>query len=72
VFSVALLDFLAVDRALDPGGFVALDDVGAGIAAKPEYHGGPSRLLEAIFTSGRYEITPWTPNVAVCRKLRDP
>jgi cephalosporin hydroxylase len=70
VFAVALLDFLAVDRLLIDGGFLALDDVGANVSGKEGLGGGPNRLLESVFACGRYEITPWSRNVVVCKKLR--
>ena len=71
-FPAVLLDFLSVDRMVRIGGYVALDDVSSRLAMNERFNGGPNRVLEAMFSSGRYEITPWSPNVAVCRKLRDP
>lgn len=70
-FEVALLDFICLDRMLAVGGYVAIDDVGANVSSKEGLAGGPNRLLETIFTTGRYEVEPWSANVAVCRKRRD-
>jgi predicted O-methyltransferase YrrM len=69
LFPAAMLDFIFVDRILEDGGIVALDDIGEGMARKyPD--GGPNRMLEMIFASGRYRITPLNLNVVICEKLR--
>lgn len=70
-FEVALLDFICLDRMLAVDGYVAIDDVGANVSAKEGLAGGPNRLLNTIFTAGRYQVEPWSANVVVCRKLRD-
>jgi predicted O-methyltransferase YrrM len=70
-FEVALLDFISVDRILMVDGYVAIDDVGVNVSAKEGLSGGPNRLLDTIFTSGRYQVEPWSANVAVCKKRRD-
>lgn len=70
-FEVALLDFIGVDRMLVPGGYVAMDDVGANVSSKEGLSGGPNRLLGLVFSCGRYEIELWSANVAVCEKRRD-
>jgi predicted O-methyltransferase YrrM len=63
-----LLDVLAVDWMLEDGGFLFLDDVSSEIARRNRNEGGPNRLLESLFASGRYEILPLTRHAAVCRK----
>jgi predicted O-methyltransferase YrrM len=68
-FPTVLLDFLSVDGLLDDGGFVFMDDVGAGQAAKEDNLGSANRVLAHVFASGRYEVLPLSSNVAVCRKL---
>jgi predicted O-methyltransferase YrrM len=70
-FEVALLDFICVDWMLAIDGYVAIDDVGVNVSAKEGLSGGPNRLLETIFTTGRYQVEPWSANVAVCRKRRE-
>lgn len=67
-FEVALLDFICLDRMLAVDGCVAIDDVGVNVSAKEGLSGGPNRLLNTIFTCGRYELNLWSANVAVCRK----
>jgi len=69
-FEVALLDFIGVDRMLKVDGYVAMDDVGANVSSKDGLSGGPNRVLSLILSSDRYEIEPWSANVAVCRKRR--
>ncbi|HIF04122.1 MAG TPA: class I SAM-dependent methyltransferase [Candidatus Poseidoniales archaeon] len=68
VFSVAMLDFIFVDRLLKLGGVIALDDIGSNMAGKEGLDGGPNRLLEMIFSSNRYEIIPLTSNIVLCEK----
>lgn len=70
-FEIALLDFICLDRMLAVEGYVAIDDVGVNVSAKEGLSGGPNRLLNTIFTTGRYLIEPWSANIAVCRKRRD-
>jgi predicted O-methyltransferase YrrM len=70
-FEVALLDFICVDRMLTVDGYVAIDDVGVNVSAKEGLSGGPNRLVNTVFTTGRYLVEPWSANVAVCRKRRD-
>lgn len=70
-FEVALLDFICLDRMLDVDGYVAIDDVGANVSSKEGLSGGPNRLLNTVFTTGRYQVDPWSANVVVCRKRRD-
>jgi len=70
-FEVALLDFIGVDRMLDVGGYLALDDVGANVSSKDGLSGGPNRVLSSVLATNRYEIELWSANVAVCKKLRD-
>jgi predicted O-methyltransferase YrrM len=70
-FEVALLDFICMDRMLEKDGYVAIDDVGANVSAKQGLSGGPNRVLNTIFTTGRYQVEPLSANVAVCRKRRD-
>ena len=70
-FEVALLDFIAVDRMLDVGGYVAMDDVGANVSSKEGLAGGPNRVLATVFTTNRYRIDLWSANVAVCQKVKD-
>jgi len=70
-FEVALLDFICLDRMLTVDGYVAIDDIGASVSAKEGLSGGPNRVLSTIFTTGRYQVEPWSANVAVCRKRRD-
>jgi predicted O-methyltransferase YrrM len=69
-FEVALLDFIGVDRMLKVGGYVAMDDVGANVSSKEGLSGGPNRVLSLVLSTDRYEIEPWSANVAVCRKRR--
>jgi predicted O-methyltransferase YrrM len=68
VFSVAMLDFIFVDRLLKLGGIIALDDIGSNMAGKEGLDGGPNRLLSMIFSSNRYEIIPLTSNIVLCEK----
>lgn len=70
-FEVALLDFIGVDRMLRVGGYVAMDDIGANVSSKEGLSGGPNRVLSLVLSTDRYEIEPWSANVAVCRKRRD-
>ncbi len=70
-FEIALLDFIGVDRMLDTGGYVAMDDVGGSVSAKEGLDGGPNRVLGVVLSTGRYRIDLWSANVAVCQKLRD-
>lgn len=70
-FPVALLDFIGVDRLLEVGGYIAMDDIGAGVSSKEGLSGGPNRVLGVILATGRYQIDLWSANVAVCRKCRD-
>lgn len=70
-FETALIDFVGVDRMLDIGGYVALDDVGGNVSAKEGLAGGPNRVLSIVLSTGRYKIDLWSANVAVCEKLRD-
>ncbi len=70
-FEVALLDFIGVDRMLRVGGYVAMDDIGANVSSKEGLSGGPNRVLGLVLSTDRYEIEPWSANVAVCRKRRD-
>ncbi|HEX6665099.1 MAG TPA: class I SAM-dependent methyltransferase [Solirubrobacterales bacterium] len=70
-FEVALLDFIGVDRMLDVGGYLAMDDVGANVSSKEGLSGGPNRVLNSVLATNRYEIELWSANVAVCKKLRD-
>jgi predicted O-methyltransferase YrrM len=70
-FEFALLDFVGVDRMLDIGGYVAMDDVGGSVSAKEGLAGGPNRVLSIVVSTGRYKIDLWSANVAVCQKLRD-
>lgn len=69
-FEVALLDFIGVDRMLKVGGYVAMDDVGANVSSKEGLSGGPNRVLSLVLSTDRYEIEPWSANVAVCKKRR--
>lgn len=70
LFPVVALDFIFVDRLLKEGGVIALDDIGESMARKyPD--GGPNRMLQMIFASGRYRITPLSANVVLCDKVRD-
>ena len=69
-FHVALLDFVGVDAMLEVGGYIALDDVSGRVSGKEGLHGGPSRLLETLISSGRYVAEPINANVVVCRKIR--
>jgi len=68
VYSVAMLDFIFVDRLLEPGGLIALDDIGSSMARKEGLDGGPNRLLPMIFSSNRYDIIPLTSNIVLCEK----
>jgi|GEM_PF-6899362 len=68
VYSVAMLDFIFVDKLLKPGGVIALDDIGSNMAGKEGLEGGPNRLLSMIFSSNRYDITPMTSNIVLCEK----
>jgi len=68
VYSVAMLDFIFVDRLLEPGGLIALDDIGSNMAGKEGLDGGPNRLLSMIFSSNRYDIIPLTSNIVLCEK----
>jgi predicted O-methyltransferase YrrM len=70
-FEIALLDFICVDRMLSVGGWVALDDIGAGVSTKNGLSGGPNRVLATMLATSRYEIEIWSANVAVCQKKRD-
>jgi glycosyltransferase involved in cell wall biosynthesis/predicted O-methyltransferase YrrM len=70
-FEVALLDFIGVDRMLEVGGYLAMDDVGANVSSKQGLSGGPNRVLNSVLATNRYEIELWSANVAVCKKLRD-
>lgn len=70
-FEVALLDFICLDRMLAVNGYVAIDDIGANVSSKEGLSGGPNRLLNTVFTTNRYQVEPWSANVAVCRKRRD-
>ncbi|HMJ73524.1 MAG TPA: class I SAM-dependent methyltransferase [Solirubrobacterales bacterium] len=70
-FEIALLDFIGVDRMLDVGGYVALDDIGGNISAKEGLSGGPNRVLGAVLATSRYKIDLWSSNVAVFQKMRD-
>jgi predicted O-methyltransferase YrrM len=70
-FEIALLDFIGVDRVLEIGGQVAIDDVGPNVSSKDGLDGGPNRVLETVFASGRYRIDLWSVNVAVCQKVSD-
>jgi len=70
-FEVALLDFIGVDRMLDVGGYLAMDDVGANVSSKEGLSGGPARVLSSVLATDRYSVELWSANVAVCRKLRD-
>ena len=70
-FDSALLDFIAVDRILDVGGFIGIDDVGASVSSKDGLAGGPNRMLAVVFATSRYRVDLWSANVAVCKKLRD-
>ncbi|HEX3174173.1 MAG TPA: class I SAM-dependent methyltransferase [Solirubrobacterales bacterium] len=70
-FEVALLDFIGVDRMLKVGGYVAMDDIGANVSSKEGLSGGPNRVLSLVLSTDRYEIEPWSANVAVCKKRRD-
>lgn len=69
-FEVALLDFIGVDRMLDVGGYVAMDDVGGSVSSKEGLAGGPNRVLATVLATNRYEIDLWSANVAVCKKVR--
>jgi predicted O-methyltransferase YrrM len=68
VFPIVVLDFIFVDRLMRDGGVIALDDVGETMARKSP-DGGPNRMLQMIFASGRYRITPLSANVVLCDKL---
>lgn len=69
VFPVVALDFIFVDRLVREGGVIALDDVGEKLARKyPD--GGPNRILQMVFASGRFRITPLSGNVVLCEKVR--
>jgi glycosyltransferase involved in cell wall biosynthesis/predicted O-methyltransferase YrrM len=70
-FEIALLDFIGVDRMLEVGGYLAMDDVGANVSSKEGLSGGPNRVLNSVLATNRYEIELWSANVAVCKKLRD-
>jgi glycosyltransferase involved in cell wall biosynthesis/predicted O-methyltransferase YrrM len=70
-FEVALLDFIGVDRMLDIGGYLAMDDVGANVSSKQGLSGGPGRVLSSVLATDRYSVELWSANVAVCTKLRD-
>ncbi len=72
VYPTALLDFINADRLMRKAGIIAMDDIGVRIAGKPEYLGGPNRILPMIFSCGRYRITPVNQNVVLCEKLADP
>ncbi len=67
-FPSVLLDVIAVDNLLVPGGYLVLDDVGRTLATREGNLGGPNRLLAALFASGRYEVLPLSANAALCRK----
>jgi predicted O-methyltransferase YrrM len=71
-FEVALLDFIGVDRMLNVGGHVALDDVGAKVSGKEGLAGGPNRVLSSVLATQRYSIDLWSANVAMCKKRKDP
>lgn len=71
-FEVALLDFIGVDRMLEAGGYMAIDDIGANVSAKADLAGGPNRVLGMVLATGRYKIDLWSANVAVCKKLANP
>lgn len=69
LFPIAMLDFIFVDRLMQEGGVIALDDIGEGLARRyPD--GGPNRMLQMIFACGRYRITPISANVVLCDKLK--
>ena len=68
VYSVAMLDFIFVDKLLRPGGLIALDDIGSNMAGKEGLGGGPNRLLSMIFSSNRYDIIPLNSNNVLCEK----
>jgi glycosyltransferase involved in cell wall biosynthesis/predicted O-methyltransferase YrrM len=70
-FEVALLDFIGVDRMLEVGGYLAMDDVGANVSSKEGLSGGPNRVLSSVLATDRYRVELWSANVAVCKKLRD-
>jgi predicted O-methyltransferase YrrM len=70
-FEVALLDFIGVDRMLEVGGHMAMDDIGANVSSKEGLSGGPNRVLSCVLATNRYEIDLWSANVAVCRKRRN-
>ncbi len=67
-YPTVLSDVIAVDRMLEVGGFLVLDDIGARIAERTGTAGGPNRVLASLFASGRYAIQPLSANVALCRK----
>ncbi|MDX1711205.1 MAG: class I SAM-dependent methyltransferase [Rhodovibrionaceae bacterium] len=67
-FPSVLLDVIAADWLLEPGGYLVLDDVGRRIAGRQGTEGGPNRVLESLLASGRFEILPLSANVALCRK----
>lgn len=70
-FPMMSLDFIAVDVMLVVGGYVFLDDVNHAHAVQDGNFGGPNRMLNLVFASGRYEVLPLTADTAVCRKLAD-
>jgi predicted O-methyltransferase YrrM len=67
-FPSVLLDVIAVDNLLAPGGYLMLDDLSRRLATRGGNEGGPNRLLATLFASGRYDILPLSDNVALCRK----
>ena len=68
-YPVALLDFINSDRMIRGGGIIAMDDVGASTARKPNINGGPNRILPMVFSSGRYQIEMLNANIAMCNRL---
>lgn len=70
-FEAAMLDFICVDRMLNVGGHVAMDDVGVNVSSREGLAGGPNRVLATVFATNRYKIDLWSPNVAICQKVKD-
>lgn len=67
-FPTVLLDVIAVDNLLAPGGWMLLDDVGGRMAQRDSNAGGPNRVLATLYASRRFEILPLGPGRAICRK----
>jgi predicted O-methyltransferase YrrM len=71
-FSGVLLDIINVDRVLDIGGAIALDDIGPEMALKEWTDGAVNRALAHLFATSRYRIDSEGPSLCVCSKLSEP